>query len=285
MIRNLVIAVLAVAVSATLPTPVLSQSGDASLRWQFPVGRKLEIEMTQRMKNTQKLAGQEMGTAMATTSFMTWEVESFDQSSGVANIKSQINRMTMDMSSPNGEFKIDSDSDKELEGMAKVVGEKLLAMVGKSFVQKMDAQGEVLSVDFPEGFDQATMMMGKDAMEKLIKNASPKFPEGPIAEGYSWKQETSTDMPGGLGAMQIESTYTYKGREKVNDRDLDVIDIDMAMTFETPEGSGSAIDITDQSTEGKMYFDAANGHTTSMKVDQSMTQIDWRCRIVEGQEP
>jgi len=68
-------------------------------------------------------------------------------------------------------------------------------------------------------------MMGKEAMEKLIKNASPVFPADPIAVGHTWNQETTTPMPGGLGEMQLESTYTYKGRETVEGKELEVIDI------------------------------------------------------------
>ncbi len=270
MVRNLILVVLAVTASAVLSTSVLAQTGDASLRWQFPVGRKLEIEMTQRMKNAQTLAGKEMATVMSSTNFMTWEVESFDESSKVATIKSQIDRVTMNMESPTGEFQIDSASGKELEGMAKVVGEKLVAMVGKPFGQTMDARGEVLSVDFPEEFSEAAMVIGKDAMEKLIKNASPVFPQRSVAVGDTWDQKTSAAIPGGIGQMQITSTYTYKGRETIENRDLEVIDVDMVMAFETPEDSQASIDITDQSTEGKLYFDAANGHTASMKIDQTM---------------
>jgi len=95
MIRNLILAVLAVTVSAMLPTSGLSQTGGTSLRWQFPVGRKLEIEVTQLTKNGIDAPGNEMATAVSMTNYMTWEVESVDQSSGVATIKSEIDRMTM----------------------------------------------------------------------------------------------------------------------------------------------------------------------------------------------
>lgn len=271
MIRNLILAVLIVSTSAVLPTSVFSQTGKASLRWKLPVGRKLEIEMTQRMKNSQNMAGKKMGTDMSTTSFMTWEVESVDEITGVATVKSEIDRMTMKMASPQGEFEIDSDSDEKLEGMAKVVGENLIEMVGKPFGQTMDTRGQVLTVDFPEEFEKATMMMGKEAMEKLIKNASPMFPTEPISVDQSWTQETTTPMPGGLGTMLLVSTYTYKGPEMVENVELEVIDIDMQMTFKTKEDSQATIEVTGQNTEGKMYFDAANGHTSSMKVEQSMT--------------
>ncbi len=271
MVRNLIFLVMAVVATAVLPTPSFSQTSDVSLRWQFPAGRKLEIEMTQHMKNAQSLAGQEMATVMSSTNYMTWEVESFDESAEVAAIKSQIDRVTMNMKSPTGEFDVDSDSGEELKGMAKVFGEKLVAMVGKPFGQTMNAQGEVLSVEFPEEFNEAAMVIGKGAMEKLIKNASPTFPQGSVSVGDSWDQKTTAPMPGGIGTMHIKSTYTYQGREKIENKDLDVIDVDMTMTFETPKDSQASIEILDQSTEGKMYFDAANGHTTSMKIDQSMT--------------
>ncbi len=270
MIRNLILVVLAVVASAMLPTSGLAQTGQTSLRWQFPVGRKLEIEMTQLMKNSQNMEGQEMATAMSTTNFMTWEVESFDQSSGIATIKSEIDRMKMSMNSPNGEFEVDSDLEEELEGMAKVVGEKLVTMVGKPFAQTMDVRGEVLAVDFPVEFNQAAMVMGRDAMEKLIKNASPMFPRNSIAVGHSWTEEATTPMPGGIGMMQREVSYTYKGPKTVESKQLELIDIDMTVTFKTPENSQASVEITDQSTEGKMYFDAANGHVTSMKVEQVM---------------
>jgi hypothetical protein len=251
-----------------LPAPAFSQTGGVSLRWQLPARRKLNIEMTQQMRNSQDINGATTSTFMRTTNFMTWEVNSFDQSSGIALVKSEIDRMTMEMKSPNGDFELDSDSDsqQQLTGMAKVIGEKLIAMVGKPFEQKMDARGEVLEIKFPEEFDQAAMAMGKDGMEKLIKNASPVFPREPIAVGHSWTQETTTAMPGGIGEMQLLTTYTYTGPETLEGKSLERIAIDMTMSFETPEGSQAAVDIIDQSTQGKMYFDAANGHTTSMEV-------------------
>jgi len=268
MIRNLILAVLAVTVSAMLPTTGLSQTDGTSLTWRFPVGRKLEVEMTQRMKNSQKLSGREMVTATSNTNFMTWEVESFDEASGVATFKTAIDRIAMNMSSPHGKFEVDSASDEELQGIAKVYGEQLDIMVGKSFAQTMDTRGKLLAVNFPEEFKQAAM--GKGSMEKLIKDASLTFPQGPIAVGHSWNQEKTAPLQD-AGDVLYVSTYTYKGPEMVEGKKLDVVDIDIKMSFKPSEGSQNTIEITDQSTKGKLYFDAANGFTTSMKVEQSMT--------------
>ena len=268
MIRNLILAALAVTASAMLPTSAFSQTGETSLRWQFPVGRKLEVELTQRIKNSQNKEEEEM----STTNFMTWEVESFDESTGVAVVNSEIHHMKMIMDSPNGEVKIDSNSDKESVGVAKVNREKLVAMVGKPFLQMMDARGEVLTVNFPEEFDQATLAMGRDAIVKVIKNVSPRFPKNPMAIGHSWTREVTTPMLGGIGLMHhLTSTYTYKGRETIENKELEVIDVDTTTIFKTPFGSQVSIEIVDQTTEGKIYFDAVNGYTTAVKVEQSLT--------------
>ena len=52
-----------------------------------------------------------------------------------------------------------------------------------------------------------------------------------------------------------------------------MIDIDMTTSFRLSEGSQATVEIIDQSTDGKVYFDAANGHTTSMKIEQSLTTV------------
>lgn len=259
---------LLVALMMPLSLEATAEDG-ASLQWKFPAGRKLNIVMTQQMRNAQELGGQEMATDMSTTSYMTWEVAEVDES-GVATINSTIDRMTMNMKSPQGEFEIDSDAKQELTGMAKVVGETLIGMVGKPFGQTMNTRGQVLTVDFPAEFEKASMVMGKDAMEKLIKNASPTFPDKPIAVGETWDQETTTGMPNGLGEMRLQSTYTYQGTESVDGKMLDIIGIGMKVDFVTSDDSPASIEVTDQNTNGKMYFDSANGHTAMMKVEQKM---------------
>jgi len=134
----------------------------------------------------------------------------------------------------------------------------------------MNAQGKILSVTMPEEFEAGNPMMSKESLSSLIKNASPVFPDKPVVIGDTWKQDSETPMPGGLGGMEIKSTYTYKGTEELKSRSLDVVDISMEMEFMGEEGSPIAIEITNQDTSGKMYFDSVNGHTHKIAVDQKM---------------
>ena len=270
MIRHLLLVLVAVML---FPAIGRAQTGDsagtANLQWKLPVGKKMNIVMTQEMKNSQKVGDKSVNTDLSSTSYMTWKVTEVDDA-GIATIDSAIDRMTMSMKSPQGEFEIDSDSEEEMTGMAKILGETLVGMVGKPFGQTMDAQGKVLTVDFPAEFKKATMVLGKDAMEKLIKSGSPVFPDKPISVGESWNQETKTPMPNGLGEMRLVSTYTYAGPETVDGQQLEALDIDMQVEFLTPQDSTATINVTSQNTNGKMYFDSVNGHTTWMKVNQEM---------------
>lgn len=268
MIRFTMMALLA---PLMLPTISFGQSGTTNLAWQLPVGRKIDVVMKQTMEMKQSLGEQELGTKMVSTSHMLWLVDKVDDK-GIATVNSEIERMTVTMDSPQGKFEIDTDSEEELDAAAAQFAKQITGLVGKKFSQQMDTQGKILSVDMPEEFSAGNPMMSKESLSQLIKNASPVFPDKPVAVGESWKQESTTAMPGGVGGMKIDSTYTYKGTEEIDGKKLDLIDIAMEMEFQAPEDSPMQfeIEITSQDTKGQMQFDSVNGHTHKIKIDQNM---------------
>lgn len=266
MIRFTMMALLA---TLMLPASSFGQSGTTNLAWQLPVGRKIDVVMKQTMEMKQKVAEQELGTEMVSTNFMLWLVDKVDDA-GIATVNSEIQRMTISMDSPQGKFDIDTASEEELEGTAAKVAEQVSQLVGKKFSQTMNAQGKILSVDIPEEIATGNPMMSKEALSQLIKNASPVFPDKPVAIGETWNQESTTAMPGGMGGMKIDSTYTYKGTEEVDGKSLDLVDIAMEMEFQAPEDSPFKIEITSQDTKGRMHFDSVNGYTHKIDIDQNM---------------
>ena len=265
MIRFTMMALLA---TLMLPTSSFAQSGK-KIAWQLPVGRKIDVVMKQTMEMKQKVAEQELGTEMVSTNYMIWEIDKVDDA-GIATVNSEIERMTISMDSPQGKFEVDTASEDELEGTAAKVAEQISDLVGKKFSQTMNAQGKILSVDMPAEVASGNPMMSEEALSQLIKNASPVFPDKPVAIGETWKQESRTAMPGGMGGMKIDSTYTYKGTEEVDGKTLDLVDIAMEMKFEAPEGSPIKIEITSQDTKGRMHFDSVKGYTHKIDVDQNM---------------
>ena len=266
MIRFMMITLLA---TLMLPANSYGQSDSTNLAWQLPVGRKIDVVMKQTMDMKQSVGGQEISTEMVSTNFMLWDVDKVDEA-GIATVNSEIERMTISMDSPQGKFDIDTDSEEELDGTAAAVAAQVTGLVGKKFSQTMNSQGKILSVDMPDEVAAGNPMMSKEALSQLIKNASPVFPDKPVAVGESWNQESSTAMPNGLGNMKINSTYTYKGPEEMDGKTLDKIVIGMEMEFEATEGSPAKIEITSQDTTGQMYFDSVKGHTHKIDVDQNM---------------
>jgi len=266
MIRFTMMALLA---TLMLPADSFGQSGKTNLAWQLPVGRKIDVVMKQTMEMDQSVAGQELSTEMVSTNFMLWMVEKVDDA-GIATVNSEIERMTMSMDSPHMKFELDTASEEELEGAAADMAEKLKPMVGKPFSQTMNTQGKILTFEMPDEVSDKNPLMSKETLSQLMKNASPVFPDKPVAVGESWTQDSSMGMPGGMGGMKIESTYTYKGTEELDGKTLDKIEIAMKMEFEAEEGSPVKIEITDQSTKGTMYFDSVKGYTHKLNIDQNM---------------
>jgi len=261
-----------VAVLVTLMLSAISfgQSGETNLTWQLPVGRKIDVVMTQTMEMKQKLGGKELNDMeMVSTNYMIWRVDKVDEA-GIATINSEIERMTISMDGPTGNFEIDTASEEELEGTAAQMAEQITQLVGKNFSQTMNAQGKILSVDMPKEVGAGNPVMTEEAISQLIKNASPVFPDKPVAIGETWKQASITAMPGGMGGMKIDSTYTYKGTEQLDGKSLDLIDIGMEMQFQPEENSPIKIEITSQDTKGQMHFDSVNGLTYKIDVDQNM---------------
>ncbi len=266
MIRFTMIALLA---TLMVPTSSFGQSNTTKLAWQLPVGRKIDVVMKQTMEMRQTVAGQELGTKMVSTNYMLWDVDKVDDA-GIATVNSAIERMTISMDGPQGKFDIDTASEEELEGAAAKIGEQVTELVGKQFSQTMNTQGKILSVDMPDEIASGNPLMSKEALSQLIKNASPVFPDKSVAVGETWQQESTTAMPGGMGSMKIDSTYTYKGTEEVDGKTLDLIEIAMEMEFQGPIDSPVKIEITNQDTKGQMHFDSVKGHTQKIEIDQNM---------------
>lgn len=252
-----------------LADPCWAQTEQTNLVWQLPVGRAIDVTMTQTMEMEQTVGQQSLKTEMVSTNYMIWEVAGVDDA-GIATVNSEIKRMTVSMDGPQGKFDIDTDSEEELEGMAAKVAGQVTGLVGKKFSQTMNVQGKIISIEIPDEVAAGNPVMSKEALSQLMKNASPVFPDKPVSVGETWTQESVTAMPGGIGGMNINSTYTYKGTEKIEDKSFDLVEIAMEMQFEAPEGSPFKIEITDQDTKGRMHFDSVNGHTRKIDVDQKM---------------
>ncbi len=243
------------------------------LAWKFKEGLTLRADVTQKMSQSMDLNGQKSNVEQSTEMKMDWKILSVD-SDGNANIESVLKRAVMTMKSPQtGDIVVDTDKAEDTGEIGKQLGGLLRPMINAKCTQKMAPTGEISEVKIPE--DVLAAMRGnpllppgtESMMTDLIAKASPAFPADAIKVGDTWVQEASTPNP--VGEMKIKSTYTYRGPEKnASGKTLHKVDVEMDMDFSS---AAVPLKITDQSTEGSLYFDNELGRLDNSTVKQSFT--------------
>jgi len=195
------------------------ETGKVQFRLRLQEGQSFRSETVTRQVITQSLGGQDMkfDTMVGTT--YKYDVQSLAPD-GTVTLKVTIDRMSMMLGLPTGNVEYDSaNPPNEISPQAKGAA----AMVGKSFIMEMSAQGEVARVDgietlleavLAEGGDAAAKeqiekQLGNDAMVATMQGMLAAYPDEPVGIGDSWSNTMS--VTAGY-PMQIDSVYTLKER-------------------------------------------------------------------------
>ena len=248
---------------------------DTKLRWKFTKGQKYRLEMKQDMTQNMVMQDQPMETSNKTTTYMTWEVTDVDDA-GSAMIESVVERMTMSMNTPMGQFDIDTDNKEDPPGMGAQVAASIRPMIGVTFSQKMDTRGKISDVVIPEAAlagmkkQMGGMGMSSDQLTEMTTKVSPVFPEGELEIGKTWNQVSESSSP--VGKIKVDNTYKYEGTTTVNDELVHRIGIVTKMAFpDEPNEMGMQIKVTDEDTKGTLYFSQTKGQLLKSEVDQNVT--------------
>jgi hypothetical protein len=248
---------------------------DAKLRWKFTKGKKYRLEMKQDMTQNMMMQNQPMETSNKTTTYMTWEVVDVDEA-GTAAIESKVERMTMAMNTPMGQFDIDTDEKEDPPGMGAQIAASIRPMIGVTFSQNMDTRGKISDVVIPEGAlagmknQMGGMGMSADQLKEMTSKVSPVFPEEDMEIGKSWNQVSESNSP--VGTIEVDNTYKYEGTTTVGDELVHRIGIVTKMAFPAePNEMGMMIKVTEQDTKGTLYFSQTKGQLMKSEVDQDMT--------------
>jgi hypothetical protein len=161
-----------------------------------------------------------------------YTLEVVDEAGDVKNIKTTFGRIVMDMSGV-GPMKMTVDTDESdiasKDEVSQVMHKVLKAMVGKSFMMKVNSEGKVLEFSgFAEvrnaivqslgleGQDakDAELMSGQvmndDNLRKSFEQAFFIFPNKEVKVGDTWTKEMQM---GGMMPLKVSSTYTVKSIE------------------------------------------------------------------------
>jgi hypothetical protein len=110
-----------------------------------------------------------------------------------------------------------------------------------------------------------TTMINEESVKQEMESILTDFlPDADVRAGSSWKRQMNSSM-GPTGSLDIESTYTYRGKEKLDDKSLDKIEGSWTTTYVPPKKTEGAPFVvkkgelkTDQAT-GSYFFDATSG--------------------------
>lgn len=274
MLRRFCLASLIILPLASLAAAQTATASD--LAWKFTNGQKLQIEINQQMHQEIQIAGNPNKSSTDTSTWITWEVKDVDES-GNAKVESIVSRVLLNMDAPMvGKVTIDTQSDEQPSGMAKMISDTLKPMVGVPMTQTMNARGEILDMQIPEealkGMQQPGMpAMGSPAemIKQMAKSAALIFPEGGVTVGQ--KFTSTSEAKTAMGAITTTNEYTYQGEEEKDDRMLQKFDVVTNVKFGGGDNAMNAkFDVTEQTSDGTLYFDAEAGRLDSSEVHQVM---------------
>ena len=258
---------------------ISTASGQDTLRWKFKPREQLTYQMVQSMKMVLVSMGNEIPSSMKQTFDMKWTVEAINDD-GSCQMTQTITRIQMESS--NGNLEYDSNKKKKTDS---VTGQNLAnvfdALVGAGFKMTMSSRGEFKDVKIPEKVTKSLTagqagipnLMTPDSLRRIMTQSGIVFPEKGIEKGHKWNRKVETKLP--FGTMTIDNKLHYIGPEKVENRELEKIDLKQDITIATPKGSVVKLELADYETSGSIYFDKNAGLLTDSKLKQKMVmQID-----------
>jgi len=249
----------------------------ADLRWHFKEGEKLRYTIEEKMMT--KMKAQEKRSFVMSQNLVldtTWTVQRVDKS-GKAALSVTIQRIRFQAdgeADAKVKIKYDSKDGKEPKDQpAKGVAQMFQAMVAGPITLDMSALGEVSNLKLSEKTTAALQTdLGRElagffgdtfapeGIQRRLTEAMVILPKDAPATGGSWKHSAAADVAKPAGTYL--RTYTYKGSETRQGREVERIDVKAELV---PTGE-KGLKIKKQSGQGVIYFDRDAGTMAKSEV-------------------
>lgn len=264
---------------------------DVTLRYQFKKGESAKYVIDNDLSAKIDFNGSAIEFSMKMIFDVTWSVNKVADD-GVAELSQKIDRVQLKMDSPlAGNMDYDSatpDSEPDSPIWA-TMGKTIKEMREGEFILTVSPAGVVKEIKLPAKLEESFSKRGGqrrgggpggggfgallngDAIKQQISRAFVPLPEGPAKKDATWKQKLETKF-GNAGTQQTEVTYTYKGEEAKDGKEVASIASKSDMKFVPNEEGGGDVDaeITDQKGAGAALFDIKSGKLVSSKFDQQV---------------
>ncbi len=273
--------------AAALLLCAANASAQTTLRWKFKTGQVFEQTITQEIKTSVAVGEKNMEVAVSQVIDATFTIGNVDDK-GVADVTQEMKRIRMKLTGMmNGE--LDSDSAEAPSGPVASLAPAIKSMAKAKFQMKMTPLGEIkeveLSKDAVEGLKslpnagQLSNMLSKEGLAEMVKKGAHPMPGGPVKVGDSWTTNMEVGV-GAVGKMASQTKLTYAGPEKVGDKPLERINLEVTAKLEkaaakpaekAPAQAVPDVTITDQKSQGKLYFDNVAGCLDHSELTQDLT--------------
>jgi hypothetical protein len=260
--------------AGTTPAAALAQN---TLRWNFVAGTSLKVK-------TQQITDHTANGLVVKSEFhvyATWNITAVDPS-GAATVGQTIDRITLSMKVPGGDFTYDSSSSEPPTGTVKLLASSFLPPLNKTIELKISPQGRLLqakwakpSADTKTANNPTSKAPPNDGELELTRlhGSIAELPENEIAVGDTWVSKHSTSLPTINETMEVENRYTYRGQREIKGKMLDQIDITGQVTIDRGEAGGTSFDVQQQDVQGVILFDSTVGRLVESRLEQQMTII------------
>jgi len=265
MVRRSWVGVLVLLCTAAATAPALGQD---KLEWKFKEGDRFFLESVTDMKQAMKVMGQEISMDMKMTAVNSVTVKKKNDDGSVV-LEQKIEAMKGDMSGPMGDMSLE-DQFKGLIGAAYTV-----TLAPNSDVTKVEGLKELMEKvggDNPIVAQMMNNMMKEDNLKRQLAASFSFLPKKPVKVGDSWDLKTGVPL-GPLGDFKVEQTFTYRGMDKVDGKDVAKIDSTAKLTYTPSKEKNPAMpievtkaDFKSTDMKGTYYFDPAAGRLVKNEV-------------------
>lgn len=200
---------------------VPTSAAPVTLKFDLPVGKSFSYSAT--IDLNQEMPGQRIRSTMLYNYILTVN----KASKGVKELTSTYGDMSMQMDMNGKKMSFGAGQKEESFNPLNMIGKMFAAMKGKSFVMKVNEQGDIINV---EGFDKiadaviAELNIPEANREQFVKNFKSQFneksvkqmfsesfnifPAKPIKPGDSWEKKAA--LPLANQSVDVNTTYTLK---------------------------------------------------------------------------
>ncbi|MCS7167236.1 MAG: DUF6263 family protein [Gemmatales bacterium] len=260
------------------PEDKSNEKAPTEMKLVFKPNQQYFQKMTSTTNQTLKIQNQDVKQNQEQEFIFSWTVKS--ASPEKVELEQRIEAVRMAITIGSNRIEYDSRRKDQPENP---VASFFKPLINASFTLTLDPKtNRILSVQGRDAFvsrlrdanpNMATLLgqiLSEEQMKQMAEPAFAFVPTTPVAVRGSWEREVRLSL-GPLGSYEAKYVYTYLGKEKKDNLELDKIEVKGSIKYRVPESAqagGLPFRIEEGNLEAKeisgtIYFDSSKGRMAS----------------------